>query len=247
MENKNYTDKRFWDNYFQGKSLRPLEHTTFADIFLKYLEPGQTKHAFEVGCAGGNYLAYLAKYLGYKASGIDYSDEIERTRKLFEFYGLPEPTLYKEDFFSFKPPQPYDVVCSFGFIEHFDNPSDIIRQHAKLVAPGGTLIITMPNFGYGQYLLHWLIDRDNLKKHNIKTMDLETLRNSFRDLPFTIKNISYYKTFGFWTERKDLKSWERMIQWSTRRFGKLLNITLGYDHPNRFFSPHIVCVAQRNI
>ncbi len=242
-----YTDKKFWDNYFEGRAIRPLEHTPFVDIFIKYLKPDPLKHAFEIGCAGGNYLAYLAKTFNYKTSGIDFSDEIERTRRLFALYNLPEPTLYKDDFFSFQPPHPYDIVCSFGFVEHFENIANVVQRQAELVRPGGTLIITMPNFAYGQYLFHWLIDRDNLKKHNIQAMDLEILRNSLKDLPFTIKHLSYYKTFGFWTERKDLKSWERAAYWGIRCFGKLLNVTLGYNTSNRFFSPHIVCVAKRNL
>lgn len=246
MEDR-YTDKKFWDQYFQGRPIRPLERTPFADLFIKYLTPDPAKHAFEIGCAGGNYLAYLNKTFGYKASGIDFSDEIERTRKLFEIYNLPEPILYKEDLFSFNSPHPYDVVCSVGFVEHFENLRNVIEKHAELVAPGGTLIITMPNFGYGQYLLHWLIDRDNLKKHNTQTMNLQVLRRSFQSLPFTIELLSYYKTFGFWTERDDLKLWERSIYWGIRRFGKLLNVTMGYDTPNRFFSPHIVCIAKRNL
>lgn len=245
MEDR-YTDKKFWDRYFQGQSIRPLEHTPFSDIFVKYLTPDPAKHAFEIGCAGGNYLAYLVKTFGYKASGIDFSDEIERTKKLFDLHNLPKPILYKEDFFSFHAPHPYDVVCSFGFIEHFEDPADVVQRHAELVSPGGILVITMPNFRHGQYLLHWLIDRDNLKKHNTRIMDLQALRESFKGLPFSIKHLSYYKTFGFWTERRDLKFWERVIYRCVRRFGKLLNVTMGYDVPNRFFSPHIVCVAQKN-
>jgi len=225
--------------------MRPIEHTPFADIFIKYLTPDPTKHVFEVGCAGGIYLAYLAKTFGYHASGIDYSDEIERTRALFEFYKLPEPILYKEDFFYFRPPHLYDVVCSVGFVEHFEDFQDIVRRHAALVADGGTLIITMPHFGGLQYAFHWLLDRENLRKHNTRIMSPNSLRDAFAELPFKLKYLDYYKTFGFWTERKNLASWEKAVFWSIHKFGKILQVALGYERPNRWVSPHIVCVAKK--
>lgn len=245
MENKNYTDKKFWDDYFQGRAMRPLEHTPFADIFTKYLSPSPAKHAFEVGCAGGIYLAYLAKTFGYRASGIDFSDEIERTRALFVFHKLPEPTLYKEDFFSFRPPHLYDVVCSVGFVEHFEDFKNVVRRHAELVADNGTLIITMPHFSGLQYAFHWLLDRKNLKKHNTSIMNPASLKNALAGLPFKIEYSDYYGTFGFWTERKSLAVWEKIALWTIRKFGKALQVMLGYDHPNRWVSPHIILVATK--
>ncbi|MBI2064473.1 MAG: class I SAM-dependent methyltransferase [Candidatus Yanofskybacteria bacterium] len=245
MENKNYTDKKFWDNYFQERGIRPLEQTPFADIFTKYLTPDPAKHAFEIGCAGGIYLAYLAKTFGYHASGIDYSDEIKQTQTLFKFHNLPEPTLYKEDFFSFRPPHLYDVVCSFGFVEHFNNFQSIVRLHAALVANGGTLIITMPHFSGLQYAFHWLIDRDNLGKHNIGVMNPASLKTALTGLPFQIEYLDYYKTFGFWTEKKDFAPWEKMAFGIIRKLGKIAQVILGYDRPNRWISPHIVCVAKK--
>jgi len=245
MENKNYTDKKFWDNYFQGRTMRPLEQTPFADIFDKYLTPDSAKHVFEVGCAGGIYLAYLAKTFGYHASGIDFSDEIEQTRALFTFHKLPSPTLYREDFFSFRPPCLYDIVCSVGFVEHFEDFQNVVRRHAALVAENGTLIITMPNFAGLQYAFHWFLDRDNLRKHNTRIMNPASFKNALTGLPFKIEYLDYYKTFGFWTERKNLAFWEKPVFWGIRKFGKVLQVMLGYDYPNQWVSPHIVCIAKK--
>jgi len=40
----------------------------------------------------------------------------------------------------------YDLVCSFGFIEHFENFLEIIALHDKILKQGGQLIITTPHF-----------------------------------------------------------------------------------------------------
>ncbi len=245
----NYTNKIFWDKYFDKHSHKPsrVEDSLFSDIFNKYLEPDPNKSVLEIGCANSSFLCYLAKKFGYKAYGIDYSDAITRTADLFKFNGLPDPILYKEDFFSWQPGQKFDLVCSFGFIEHFEDINLVVAKHSELVAPEGKLLITLPHFAHGQYLLHWLIDRDNLKKHNAKIMNLSSIRNAIEKTSLKIEFLSYYKTFGFWIERENLAWWEKIIYWKIIKMGKVITKIFGYNHPNSIFSPHIVCVAKRTI
>ncbi len=243
----NYTDKKFWDEYFNKHARGPsiVDSSLFSDIFDKYLTPDPAKSVLEIGCADSNFLCYLAKKFSYQAHGIDYSDAIDRTAELFKFNNLLEPILHKADLFSWQSDRKYDLVCSFGFIEHFENMTDIIKRHADLVAPAGKLIMTMPHFAHGQYFFHWLIDRDNLKKHDTKIMNLNSIRRSAESNGLKIEHLSYYKTFGFWTERKTLAKWEKIINWGIIKFGKVITKIFGYDHPNSLFSPHIVCVARK--
>lgn len=247
MENKNYTDKKFWDEYFNRHEHKPsiVENSLFSDIFDKYLTADENKTVLEIGCADSNFLCYLAKKFGYQAYGIDYSEAITKTAELFKFNSLPEPKLYKEDLFSWRPDIKFDLVCSFGFIEHFDDINPIIKKHAELVAPGGKLIVTLPHFAHFQYFLHWMIDRDNLKKHNTKIMNLGSIRNALINSGLKIEHLSYYKTFGFWTERNNLNQWGKILNWGIIKFGKVVTKIFGYNRPNFLFSPHIVCVAVK--
>lgn len=244
---KNYTDKKFWDEYFEKHKTTPIivDNSLFSDIFDRYLSPDPAKSILEIGCADSNFLCYLAKKFGYKAYGIDYSDAITKTAGLFKFNNLPEPVLYKEDLFKWRANQKFDIVCSFGFIEHFDDINKVVARHADLIAPNGKLIITLPHFAHGQYLLHWLIDRENLKKHNIKIMNLDSIKKVVQNSGLIIKRLSYYKTFGFWTERIRMAWWERCVNWSILKFGKVITKIFGYNNPNFLFSPHIVCVATK--
>lgn len=244
------TDKKFWDSYFETHNKKPqiIEDSLFSDIFKKYLAPDPTKTVLEIGCADSNFLCYLGKKFNFKAYGIDYSDAIAQTADLFKFNGLEEPILYKEDFFEWQTNKKFDTVCSFGFIEHFDDIKPAISKHAELVAPGGKLIITIPHFAHGQFIFHKLIDGENLSKHNIKIMNLKSIGNVVNQIGLNIEHLGYYKTFGFWTER-DIKSFsptDKAIFWSIRKFGKILQVVFGYDRPNRWFSPHIVLVAQKS-
>ena len=243
-----YTDKKFWDSYFYKRQnkLRAVESVPFTDIFERYLDPDSGKTILEIGCADSDFLCYLAKRYGYKAYGIDYSDAISKTADIFKFNNLAEPTLYKEDFFNWNPDKQFDVVCSFGFIEHFENLDTVIAKHAELVSDNGKIIITLPHFAHGQYLLHWLIDRENLKKHNTKIMNLNSIRGAIEKNNLKIEHLSYYKTFGFWTERENLTRWEKIFKWMIIKSGKVITKIFGYDNSNFLFSPHIVCVAVKS-
>ena len=265
-----YTTKQFWDTYYGKFKPHTVEKVYFADLFEKYLAPDPQKSVIEIGCAGGDFLCFLAKKYHYQAYGIDYSDEIETTRALFAFNNLPEPALYKEDLFSWNPKRQFDIVCSFGFVEHFLNLNEVIKKHADLVAPGGTLIMSMPHFAHLQYLFHWLIDRDNLKKHNTKIMNLRAIKKTFLHCHpepsrrVEIQYLNYYRTFGFWTERPPrppsydkrgggsydnqplpLNWWERAINWKIQTFGRIVNKLIGPNHPNSLFSPHLVLIAKK--
>lgn len=242
---RDYTEKNDWDKYFEGYEPRIIETVAFADIFAKFLKKDSAKTVLEIGCAGGEFLCYLVKKFDYKAFGVDYSDEIKKTEELFAFNGLEKPTLYKEDFFKLDPGKKFDVVCSFGFVEHFENINEVVGKHADLVAPGGKVIITLPHFAHAQYFLHWLIDRENLKKHNTKIMNLRSIRQSFENLAFKIDYLSYYKTFGFWTENNKMSKTAKMINWLIIKSGKVITKIFGHDRPNFLFSPHIVCVATK--
>jgi SAM-dependent methyltransferase len=240
-----YTTKEHWDRYFEGYQPAIVESVFFGDMLAGHLKRDSTKSVLEIGCAGGEYLCYLAKSFGYQPFGVDYSDEIRKTAELFEFNGLPKPALYKEDFFNWNPRRTFDVVCSFGFIEHFENPALVIQKHADLLAPGGKLVITLPHFAHLQHLFHWLIDRENLEKHNLEIMRPGVLRKALTGLPLIIDYLNYYQTFGFWTERKTWNKSQILIKKGIETFGKLAWKLYGFERPNFLCSPHIVLVATK--
>lgn len=71
-----------------------------------------------------SYHAYLKS-----CQGMDVRDSIE---------------YYVEDVFKFKSKEKYDLVCSFGLIEHFYDKQKIMNAHKKFVKPGGIIMILVP-------------------------------------------------------------------------------------------------------
>jgi SAM-dependent methyltransferase len=130
----------------------------------------------EIGCAPGKLLAWVAAKLGAEASGLDYAPNgIHQCQRLFDASGLNIP-LYREDLFSNTlPAASFDVVASFGFIEHFDDPAPAVEQHLRLVKPGGLALITIPNYGGVYGSLQGRLNPENLAAHNVGIMKPDAL------------------------------------------------------------------------
>jgi SAM-dependent methyltransferase len=138
-------------------------------LLKRYVQP--SSRYLEVGCAPGKMLAWVAGVLKAEVTGLDYSGPgIAKCRALFDALGL-EADLCQDDLFAHHlPPASFDVVTSFGVIEHFDDARSAVQRHLDLVKPGGLALITIPNYGgiYGS-LQRWC-DAPNLGLHNLEIM-----------------------------------------------------------------------------
>jgi 2-polyprenyl-3-methyl-5-hydroxy-6-metoxy-1,4-benzoquinol methylase len=98
----------------------------------------------DVGCGDGWFLEQLATHLaapGIRFVGLDYSlDQIAKARKLpYEFEvcdlgeGIPLPDASA------------DVVHAAEVLEHLYDPDLLVEECARVLRPGGHLIVTTPN------------------------------------------------------------------------------------------------------
>jgi len=143
-------------------------------LLTSYIKPQM--HVLEIGCAPGKQLAYVGKILKAKVSGVDFSERgINSSQQLFEVLGI-EGDLRCENIFStsFKPDS-FDLVYSRGVIEHFDDPTAIVRRHVELLRPAGIALIIIPNYHgiYGR--LQSYFDPENLLNHNLNIMTSNAL------------------------------------------------------------------------
>jgi 2-polyprenyl-3-methyl-5-hydroxy-6-metoxy-1,4-benzoquinol methylase len=240
---ENLSDKKYWDNEWQNEK-RDYTKFIFRDLLEKYLPKGGTY--FEAGCAPGSIMCYFNKVLGYKVTGVDYSssDVIEN---YLTMHGVENYEIFHHDFTTFKTEERFDVVASYGLIEHFDKYLDVIELHSKLVDKNGYLVLEMPNLRFFNWLIYRIYNPKLLKMHNLKVMDLSVLREAVKD-DFNILYLNYYKSsFVFFNDENAELDNFKIIK-------KLLNILkktlskIGLENlPNRFFSPYIVLIAQKKI
>lgn len=235
-------EQAYWDNHWGDQQLSYDEsQVLFKDVFDKFLRPGGT--CFEVGCYPGNFLIYLSQRFGYQVSGIDLTPATtQRVPAHLQEHGADVGCISARDFLTYRSPTKYDVVCSFGFVEHFEDVETILDKHVELVAPGGTLFISCPNFRNVQYALHRCFDRENLDRHVCSTMDLNRWRISLERRKFHVVYEGYHQTFDFWWESPG----GRLINFLRRRIRRIGSaVASRIQFPNRFTSPYMYIVARR--
>lgn len=86
----------------------------------------------DVGCATGVFLDEAAAF--FDVEGIELS-EWAATR------AARRHTVHRTPLAEFEPREPFDVVTLFGVIEHFDDPHAEIAAAARLLAPGGLIVV----------------------------------------------------------------------------------------------------------
>ncbi|MBU3925552.1 class I SAM-dependent methyltransferase [Patescibacteria group bacterium] len=241
----NLVSKSNWKKYWSEHGAQKIHSILFEDIFQKYFEFNPKLECIEIGCVPGNFLIFLHKKFGYKIHGIDYVEGMEKIlKKNFELNNIKNYNIYNSDFRIFKQEKLFDIVLSIGFIEHFSDYKKIIEKHISLLKKDGILFISLPNFRYGQYLLHRLFDNKNLKKHNLKAMNPKIIKEIFKKNNLEIIYSGYYKSFKFWVENIEnrnffIKKIIVLIILIGQFFFKYINI------PNKYFSPFIICIAKK--
>jgi len=193
------TTANYWEEVWAAKppkagrlaQVRRFTQWKFDRIVKKLLDtaPRPDGEVLELGCAPGDMLRRIHRLRPrLKISGIDYAEEgCRTTAAVLKGLGLPA-NVYHGDVRTAELQTKFDVVTSFGLIEHFDDPSDILRCHARFCRPGGTVAVALPNFT--SPLVRLLADRfcpDNLAIHNLKIMNLNALQQAMEQAG--LKNV----------------------------------------------------------
>src|SRR5437879_3228360 len=131
------------------RGLRGLFRRQFHRFFVERLAPLASTGAtlIEIGCGRSQLLPYFAKNFGFRVAGLDYSAVgCEKARGILERDGIPGD-IFCGDLWTFDAfPEPgYDVVFSFGLVEHFEETSAAIRGLARFARAGGVVLTLIPN------------------------------------------------------------------------------------------------------
>ena len=221
------TEQAHWDTAWSLPVRMRLPSALIVDtanvfsLLRRHVKPGD--RYIEVGCAPGKLLAWVAGRLKAAADGVDYSETgIKNCRMLFEALRL-DVGLFQDDFFNNRlDASSYDVVTSFGFIEHFDDPSLAVAKHIELLKPGGVALITVPNYRslYGR-LQRWC-DAPNLALRNLEIMTPPALTALVDNRPDLTVKAYPHGSMSLWLVSLD-KRWPRplarLAQWAVNALG----------------------------
>ena len=119
----------------------------------------------DIGCGAGLFFDALAQF-GH-VEGVE-SDHISA-----EHSGRWRSHIHVGELASFSPDRPFDVILALDVVEHVRNPDDLLRQAARLLAPGGRIVITTPAFA-------WLWTSHDRLNHHVKRYTAGELQDLVR-------------------------------------------------------------------
>lgn len=257
------TDEQYWTGRWQrgrpqlgavdpadrrlGNASALAWHLWFREV-LGGLPPGS--RLIEVGAARSRWLPYFARQFGFDVTGLDYSGPgCKQAEEILAAAGVKGEIVHGD---LFDPPLGlvgrFDVVASFGVVEHFPDTAACLRACARLLAPGGLMVTTIPNMRGTVGLAQRLVDEEVYRTH--VPLDDRELAEAHRSTGLEVVSCGYQQ-FANWrlvsTGEGRLARRKRLLR---RALGGLTTLALraqrlGLALPaNRLTSPYLACLAR---
>ena len=233
----------YWDESYQE-----YQYGIASDPVTTWLSkqmPAEKGTAFEAGCYPGRYLAWIGRK-GWIINGMDLTPRMETDfREWLSNNDIKFNLIARGDVLEYMRTtnDRYDLVCSFGFVEHFENFDEVIRLHARIVKPSGTLIITVPHFrGAVQRFLHSWLDRQNLSRHHLPSMNPAKWEVSLKELGYTIDWKGYFGNFDFWADREKRNLFQKIVL----KMVQVVTPLIRWLPNSRLYSPYCGIIARNS-
>jgi len=243
------TTKSYWESYYSETSANSEQIKRICRPYDLYWEAMVTacsktpKSIIEIGAYPGRYLAYLASKYGLHPTALDYNSDKSKIKAAFRAMGIDDYEIIQEDFLTFDSDKQYDLVVSIGFIEHFNNYNEVLDKHANLLAPGGSMVVMIPNKRFFRKYYGILCDYSNLKAHNLKCMRLTVFEEFAKRNELEVVHLDYWGGFPY-SVHQTLNFGQKIIYKGTRLFFKKLNPIIA-RFPNKFLSSTIIGVFHK--
>jgi 2-polyprenyl-3-methyl-5-hydroxy-6-metoxy-1,4-benzoquinol methylase len=256
IENKQSKD--LWNSYYKDEKINPkVGFFSSYDIFLcdnilaKYL-PRNKKNKekikiCEIGSGDGKLLKKIADSFNYEPYGIEFAKGPVQQAKDRGINVIESDVFDKNILEKYK--EYFDVVYSYGFIEHIMPPEKAVQAHLQLLKKGGYFFIQIPRLKGFNYLKFKIFRPDLIPLHNLNIMEEENLRSLYKNenteelfcknygtfklrIPLAKKNIRWYFL-------KVLCSLEYFLN----PFCRLVFKDKGFE--TRLFSPCVIFVGKK--
>lgn len=223
-----------------------LLHHRFKRFLSSRDAPGKT--LVEIGCGGSRWLPYFKREYGLSVAGIDYSPlGCESACRILENAGA-SGEIVQGDLFT--PPEGwkerFDVVVSFGLVEHFADTADAVSACAAYLRPGGRMITLVPTMRGLYGLAYRLLDRRVYAAHLplTKAELAEAHRGAGLEVVDCVYLLGLPGVLGDKPPGRRLSRMHALIARASRAYWWLERHGLGVP-PNRFTSPYALCLARK--
>jgi 2-polyprenyl-3-methyl-5-hydroxy-6-metoxy-1,4-benzoquinol methylase len=156
-------------------------HSSHSQI-VKQCGEGQGLRLLDVGCARGHLSEVLASQ-GWSVTGIEYDvadAAVARDRGIDVIVGTAEDAMSTMN-------EKFDVIVFADVLEHFVHPEDVLSLARALLAPGGRIVISIPNVAHLSVRLQLLLgsftytDRGILDRTHLHFYTKKTLKKMIAD------------------------------------------------------------------
>jgi SAM-dependent methyltransferase len=153
--------KEYWDASWEAErglppafdpqvgGIRGVFRRQLHAFFVDVLDDSRTDGGdlVEIGCGRSQLMPYFSKVLGFRVAGLDYSEVgCIKARRILERENVAGDIRHGDLFtYSFPLDRRFDVVFSFGLVEHFEDTSAVVRALARFARPGGVVLTLVPN------------------------------------------------------------------------------------------------------
>ena len=139
--------KEAWSNFNFARKLFLTQDLAKYDYFmadmLKQIVAGRER-IVEYGCGDGLWLEYLGKQFPDKQFiGIEWNSKLAEHAEKRRFRFLKNVVVHCED--ATQVSVDCDFYYNFGLVEHFDDPTPVIRSWTEHLEPNGFALFTVPN------------------------------------------------------------------------------------------------------
>ncbi|HTD65126.1 MAG TPA: class I SAM-dependent methyltransferase [Candidatus Limnocylindria bacterium] len=241
----------FYDQYWQNGLHRNPE---WPEYLMKTLEPLRgLERVLDYGCGMGDaYQSRLAasvkEYVGADVSGI----ALSRTRER----GFPALQIDPQTSRTEAPDATFDGALSVEVMEHLFDPLAAARELYRVLKPGGTVMVTVPNFGYHECRLLALLraqvpsEPEDPKKNryngvHIRYFSKLMLTRLLRDAGFTDIRVYSFDQATIWDVFRAGGPFAHVSDFARRNLPAFLHLRFLQDVWPGMFAKRLRTVARK--
>lgn len=251
-----------WEKFYRTQRMIQIKPLTgfFAsyDIFLcdsilekylpKYSKSQKKKLKIcEIGCGDGRMVKKIADKFNYAPYGVEYSKTAAKQSRRIGVNVIEGDVFSKA--LNKKYANYFDIIYSYGFIEHIIPPENAIKTHLNLLKKNGTLVIQIPRFKGFTYWKVKIFRPSLFPLHNLEIMESEkihSLMKKFKCRELICKNYGTFK-LRLPPERKDFSYYVlkaiNLLDYIINPLLRLFFKDRGFE--TNFFSPSIIYIGKK--
>jgi 2-polyprenyl-3-methyl-5-hydroxy-6-metoxy-1,4-benzoquinol methylase len=257
------SEKDYWDTVLRNAKLPRINSEKNYNYYvtMNFIDPilqnYVSKKFMEIGAGASSWLPYFAKKYNLEISGLDYSEiGCEIARENLKILGIDYKEIICQDIFNWNSSEKYDIIFSYGVIEHFEDPGEILKICSKHLNKDGVIISLVPNlnglngilskiFVNKIFKMHKVISKEELIKYH-EDVGLVNIKTNYVGI-FSLGVIPWIKS-ELWILKEGTIQGKIFLKiiWIFNGLLSKIFFMLKKDYPSKLLSPYIISIAKKN-